>query len=219
MKRWMKAAPFLAVCLTVCALFAAPVRAEELSAVKEFTLLDNAGASVIEETPSDPAFWEYPTVPAGQTKRTEGVLTIKNNTGLDASVRLEKVELPYDDPDALDYLAALTITIRDGDTVLYSGPYSAVNDGGLNLTAQVPPGQTKSYTVSLRCAFAYKGDPVQVTDRLYWQFKATSTVIENPGKQPPAMSPLVLTLFCVAGGLVLVCAVAGGYAALRKSRH
>ena len=58
-----------------------------------------------------------------------------------------------------------------------------------------------------------------MTDRLYWQFKATSTVIENPGKQPPAMSPLVLTLFCVAGGLVLVCAVAGGYAALRKSRH
>ena len=92
--------------------------------------MDDSGTGMIAENPAQAAFWEYPILPAGQTKLTQGTLTIKNNTGRDATVRLEEVELPYDDPAALDYLAALTITIRDGDAVLYNGPYSAINDGG-----------------------------------------------------------------------------------------
>ena len=174
---------------------------------------------MIAENPAQAAFWEYPILPAGQTKLTQGTLTIKNNTGRDATVRLEEVELPYDDPDALDYLAALTITIRDGDAVLYNGPYSAINDGGLQLTVPVASGQMKSYTISLHCAFSYEGDPAAAAKPLFWAFSATSTVVENPGKQLPPISPLVLTMFCVAGGLVLICAVAGGYAAVRKGKH
>lgn len=218
MKHWIKAVPLLASALLL--LFGAvPAGAEELPAGKEFILMEDSGRGLIAENPTGPAFWEYPTVPAGQTRLTQGTLTLKNSTGQDATVRLDEVELPYTDPAALDYLAALTITIRDGDTVLYDGPYSAINDGGLRLTAQLASGQTKTYTISLRCAFSYEGNPDTVTKQLFWAFTATSTVIENPGRQAPPISPLVLTMFCVAGGLVLICAVAGGYAAVRKGKH
>ena len=204
MKSRVKTVPFFA-CAILALFCAIPAGASDLPSETE--------------NPAQAAFWEYPILPAGQTKLTQGTLTIKNNTGRDATVRLEEVELPYDDPDALDYLAALTITIRDGDAVLYNGPYSAINDGGLQLTVPVASGQMKSYTISLHCAFSYEGDPAAAAKPLFWAFSATSTVVENPGKQLPPISPLVLTMFCVAGGLVLICAVAGGYAAVRKGKH
>lgn len=218
MKSRVKTVPFFA-CAILALFCVIPAGASDLPSEKEFVLMDDSGTGMIAENPAQAAFWEYPILPAGQTKLTQGTLTIKNNTGRDATVRLEEVELPYDDPAALDYLAALTITIRDGDVVLYNGPYSAINDGGLQLTVPVASGQMKSYTISLHCAFAYEGDPAAAAKPLFWAFSATSTVVENPGKQLPPISPLVLTMFCVAGGLVLICAVAGGYAAVRKGKH
>ena len=218
MKRWWKAGPLL---VTMLLFFWRPVPAGavDLPAEKAFILTDSAGAGVIEESPAEPAFWEYPTVPAGQTKLTQGTLTIRNDTAQNAAVQLKEVELPDDSPEAMAYLAALTITIRDGDTVLYDGPYSAINNGEFRLNTEVAPGESKSYTISLRCAFAYEGDAATAARQLFWAFSATSVVEENPGGTLPPISPVALTLFCVAGGLVILCTVMGLYTAIRKVKR
>ncbi len=110
--------------------------------------MDDSGTGMIAENPAQAAFWEYPILPAGQTKLTQGTLTIKKTRGGMPRCGSKRSSCPDDDPAALDYLAALTITIRDGDAVLYNGPYSAINDGGLQLTVPVASGQMKSYTIS-----------------------------------------------------------------------
>ncbi len=218
MKRWLKAASPL---VTLLLFLWRPVSAgaADLPAEKTFILTDGAGAGAIEESPAQPAFWEYPTVPAGQTKLTQGTLTIRNDTAQNASVHLRGVELPEDSPEALAYLAALTITIRDGETVLYDGPYSAINQGEFRLNTEIAPGEAKSYTISLRCAFTYEGDPASAARQLFWAFSATSVVEDNPGGTRPPISPVALTLFCVAGGLVVLCTVMGLYTAIRKEKR
>ena len=148
---------------------------------KTYTISVENGAGVIREEPSARTFWEYPLLTAGQERR--GTLTIINNTGDDLEFTGTAVELPYTDAQALAYLTQLTLTVESaGGAVLYHGRYTdVVGQGGLNLAfLALPAGETASYTVTLKCAFAYTGAPEQETSAVVWKLRAQQAETVEP---------------------------------------
>lgn len=171
--------------------------------------------SILSE-PNAAAFWEYPTLSAGQS-REDGVLRLANQAGMAMDIRLKSVELPYGNDEALAYLDALRLRITDGDGVVYDGDYSRVMDGdGLEIEANLAAGEEKLLHVALYCDFRYEGDPQQTAVQVNWLFEAV-TAQEAPGVDSPAASVWVLVLVCVAGGLIILCAVAGALNLTRRS--
>ncbi len=221
MKHYQKfMAGFLA--LSLAALLWIPATAEEPVIVKAYTLSETPQQNgVINEEPAEPAFWELPQVPAGQTLHTQGSLILKNTTGLTAQMTLDTVSLPYDHPEALEYLNHLTITVKDGDKILYDGPYSRINDeNGLQIDLELESGATKTYTIQLRCDFSYTGELADASQYIAWMFSAASVTEETPTQPVQQQLPTdAMLLLCIAGGLVLVCAIAGGVRVYLKSRR
>lgn len=167
--------------------------------------------------PNAAAFWEYPTLSAGQS-REGGVLRLANEAGTAMDIRLKSVELPYGNDEALAYLDALRLRITDGDDVVYDGDYSRVMDGdGLNIqVAGLAAGEEKRLNVALYCDFRYEGDPQQTAVQVNWLFEAVSAE-EAPGVDSPGTSGWLLVLLCVAGGLVILCVVVGALNLTRRS--
>ena len=124
------------------------------------------------------AFWEYPQLTAGQTRRN-GDLTFINRSLGSVTVELTDVQLPYDDEAALAYLGALRLVIRDGDRVLYNGAFSRLNEDGLTEPVTVTGGETRRLSIDLSCDFAYEGEASCGDQVLYWSF-ATSTAWYQP---------------------------------------
>lgn len=196
--------------------------AEEPADAKSYTLSETPQQNgIIKEEPADPAFWELPQVPAGQVLHREGTLTLKNTTGLTADMKLDTVSLPYDNPEALEYLNHLTITVKDGDHVLYEGPYSRINDeGGLRIALSLESGAVKTYTIGLRCDFAYTGNLAEASQYIDWMFSASAQADSSSPQPVQEQLPRgAMILLCVAGGLVILCAVIGGVRVFLKSRH
>jgi hypothetical protein len=208
--------------LAVSALTAISAGAENSADAKSYTLSETPQQSgVITEEPAEPAFWELPQVPAGQVLHREGTLTLKNTTGLTADMKLDTVSLPYDNPEALEYLNHLIITVKDGDTVLYEGPYSRINDeGGLRISLSLESGAVKTYTIGLRCDFSYTGDLTSASQYIAWMFSASAAA--DPPSPQPVQQQLprgAMILLCAAGGLVVLCAVIGGVRVFLNSRR
>ena len=67
MKSRVKTVPFFA-CAILALFCAIPAGASDLPSEKEFVLMDDSGTGMIAENPAQAAFWEYPILPAGQTK-------------------------------------------------------------------------------------------------------------------------------------------------------
>lgn len=108
------------------------------------------------------SFWEYPVLTAGQN-RQDGVLTIENKVNGRAVVHLTSVDLPYDNQEALDYLNALRLFVKDEEgNVVYDDSYAHIADldenGSFNLlSVELEKGQKKTYHVEMSCDFAYEG--------------------------------------------------------------
>lgn len=120
------------------------------------------------------AFWEYPQLSAGQTRRN-GSLTFINRSLGSVTVALTDVQLPYADAAALAYLGALRLTIRDGDRVLYDGAFSRLNDDGLTEPVTVTGGETRRLSVELSCDFAYEGAASCGEQVLYWNWGTSAS--------------------------------------------
>ena len=126
----MKRTHIFGVCLLVLWLFVTcvcPVSAETPADAAR-TLVWNGSALTSEDQTA--AFWEYPQLTAGQTRRNGGLTLINHSLG-PVKVALDSVQFPYDNEEALTYLNALHLTIRDGDQVLYDGAFSRLGDDGL----------------------------------------------------------------------------------------
>lgn len=145
---------------------------------KSLIIMEKDGQGSILEQPDSMMFWEYPTLPAGQ--RREGTLQVSNQCGKEVAVSLDRIDLPYTDTDALTYLASLHITVSDADgNTLYDGPYSGIGGtGGLAIRdVSLQPNESRQYRIVMQCAFAYTGNPDQVTSRIVWNFSASSTTL------------------------------------------
>ena len=77
---------------------------------KAYVLTMENGRGVTLPIPEEPAFWEYPTIPAGQ-QRVGGVLRLVNNSTLPVNLTLQEIALPYGDENALTYLDHLRIVV------------------------------------------------------------------------------------------------------------
>lgn len=152
-------------------------------------------------------FWEAPELTAGES-RTGGVLTLENTTAEAVTLSLSSIGFPYDDTDQMAYLDALQLEIRQGDTLLYNGAYSSVTSGAPVIQAELEPGGTASYTISLSCPFRYTGSLSQ-HPVMAWTFDSRMTVSsdteennETPGGGLSMKS--VAVIVCLAGAALFL---------------
>ena len=148
---------------------------------KTVTLSLVNGAGLLSQAPATAAVWEYPALSAGETA-PEGTLRLCNTTTYTARIALAAVELPYTDEAALRYLNTVYLTVWDGDTILYEGSYAHAADaaGGLRLSAELQAGESKSYRVGVRRAFAGGED---ASPQIAWQFTSTLSYTEMPAEE------------------------------------
>lgn len=159
-------------------------------AAKTYTILLENGTGVIRADSSEPAFWEYPRLPAGQARL--GTLVIVNNTPDELDLSGTAIELPYGDTAAMAYLSRLTLTLSSADGhVLYHGRYTDVmGESGLKPEfAPLGGGQSAKYLLTLRCDFAYTGIPADDTATVQWQLGAKKT---KPMELPRNAGPWIL---------------------------
>lgn len=189
-----------------------PAAASE-EGVAEKTLIikieDEAG--YFEEAPIDAAFWEMPLLPAGQN-RAPGTLTILNQSDQTLEVTLRSVELPYDNAEAFAYFDRLRITVCEGEQVWYDGAYSRINDAdGLKLSFTLPAGGSKQFSIGMRCAMDFVGNPAEYAAFCKWDFLA-STVLSGEDENPGSVNTFEKTVtifFFAALGIFLLCLVLG----------
>lgn len=147
-------------------------------------------------------FWETPNLRPGETMTADGQLAIVNNTDTIRHLSLKSVALPYDDPQALEYLNHLTIVLKRGDDVLYDGTYSAINGAERpNMTFALAAGDSVSYTIQLRCDYTYAGDTYVGDAILDWEFDLATNVSDPADDPEPAeeFSDPLLTQWLFAG--------------------
>lgn len=136
------------------------------------------------------AVWEIPNLKAGERLIEPGTLTLRNLTDEDANIALEYVALPYGDSNALIYLNHLNITVKEGDTVLYDGPYTRINDeNGLTLDYTLAPNQAVVLTVDLRRDYT----PIAVTGfengtMIDWKFVNVRNIVIDPNPTAPSQT-------------------------------
>ena len=184
--------------------------------IEEKTITLTAGGKITMEPEGQAAFWEYPLLQAGEVRRA-GTLRLVNAGDKAVNFRLSQIDLPYGNVEALTYLDALRITVTEGETVLYDGTYSRIADSdGLQLEMENwQPGSERVLTIRLRCEFGYAGEPETVSVPISWAFSASYQTGDGEPSLPttPALEekkPVAsFIISCVAGGLVILCAVAG----------
>lgn len=198
------------ICAALCMSAAAEPAADQ---EKTLIMASDGVTGSIQATSDTATFWELPQLPAGQL-RTHGKLTVFNSTDRTAKVRLVEIELPYGDEEALTYLNALTLTVKQGDTVLYDGPYVRVGDWKPAEVSLLPE-ERLTWDVTLRCAFSYTGEAA-VGSPIVWNFDAALTGDAPNQLQQPEQPVLAAVLLGIAVAAILACAIIGGIRWMRR---
>lgn len=162
-KRWISLALVLLLCLTA----AVTVSAEPLDNETTVVITRTSGQTELTPSQNESCFWEYPTLTAGQ-HRDDGVLWLFNQSGKDATVTLQDLHLPTDNEAAMTYLAALTLTVKADNKVVYSGPYDKAT--AFSVTMDVPKGEKRPIYYELGCAFTYSGESTIGDDVIYGKY-------------------------------------------------
>ena len=190
---------------TICALLLVlllviPLPASAAAGNTQTVELAQQGNVLTLSAQNSPAFWEYPTLSAGESYTAKGVLTLVNNTQITRTLSLDHVALPYDNPESLRYLNHLILCVTEGDTVLYKGPYSRVNNSnGLSLHRELAAGQSTVLSVSLHCDYTYEGAGLGDNELLDWQFY---TFTEKAATVPERFNDPALLEIAIAVGAV-----------------
>jgi len=151
------------------------VQAEDfiLPEIKTYTISMSDGIlNPIEQQPDEGVFWELPSLLPGQRK--DGRLRIYNTCQTDLEVEMQPVLLPYDDEPAMRYLMSLRTIIKEGDTLLYDGPYACLNDdNGLKIKIdKLPAGESREYSISVQGAFSSEDEIADLGGMEPWVFGA-----------------------------------------------
>ncbi|MBQ9964983.1 MAG: hypothetical protein IJP14_07690, partial [Clostridia bacterium] len=135
-------------------LLASVLPVSALGTAQTFELVALGDNTLAFKAQEEPAFWEHPTLKAGEYVEHAGAFIIHNKTTALQKIGLQSVQLPFENEEALRYLNHLTLTVKSGSTVLYEGPYSRINDnGGLSLNTELPANSSIAYTIGLRCDY------------------------------------------------------------------
>lgn len=189
------------ICVTLLCLSAMPIAAGNntqiynLSALSDNTLVLNTENAV--------AFWEKPTLKAGEYTTTTGTLIVRNSTATKQNIKLRTVELPYDNEEALRYLNHVHITVSDGSTTLYEGAYSRINDDhDFTISATLSANTEKVYAIDLRCDYTYVGEGLSTNDLIEWEFYTVTEPTEKADFS--TFSDSVLLEMLIACGIAAV---------------
>lgn len=156
----------LIACLLLCCLSLSVFAEEE----REYRLTGEGSDFTFTMTEGDLTFWEAPQLTTGQS-REGGVITLRNETDRWVNFTLVSVSLPYGDEAALTYLDGVSLVIKEGDTVLYHGPFTRLMDEERAPIRfeEVEPGGVRQLTLSAFCAYTYAG-AVPSYRSLVWSF-------------------------------------------------
>lgn len=135
--------------------------------------------------------WEEPWIGAGQS--VTGTLTLQNYGRYPVQMRLKNITFPEKGTAAWQYLSQLELSIRDGDQVLYSGPYTELTTDALSIDIDgMSYGGQKSYTITLSCPFdaAVATEEAAVT----WSFAYAISEAMVPPAAPQKQILLLLLL-------------------------
>lgn len=166
----------------------------------------NDGLTLVATEPT--TLWESPSLRAGEAFQSHGTLTLVNKTDVTRDITFDCVKFPYDDELALEYLNHLTLQIKTGETVLYNGPYSRINDTDVkpNLNVTLSADESCSYTILLSCDYTYSGDHYVDDSVLEWQFstKLDSQVVAEEEEKEPIHDPLFTQWIIAAVATILI---------------
>lgn len=168
--------------------------------------------------------WERPILRPGEEYTESGTLTIENKTDEPQTIELDHVALPFDNDAALSYLNHVYITVREGETVKYSGTYSRINDeGGLILSYTLPARTKVELTIDMRCEYTFSGSQTgfEGEDLIRWNFHhiANKTVTKEEEKPAAAFSdPALREIMIAAGTAVILLVGVGVYEVIRRRR-
>ena len=175
------------------------------NASQTFKMMASGSGDVVITAKKPPVIWEKPTLRSGEYMTRSSSLILQNATKNTQIVELETVELPYDNEDALRYLNHLTITVSNGNEVLYKGPYSRINDKDSHFTlqAELPADSQIAYSISLSCDFQYTGTGFDADDQIQWKFRTKTEVSDKADGSEKFTNPILLQV-AVALGIALL---------------
>lgn len=179
--------------------------AQESDSIKTYTITESEGGTII-ENPTHRMFWEYPVVPAGQSRT--GKIYIKNDTDYELDLSPSSVILPFDNQQALKYLSYLHLTLINskGQTV-FDGRYTEITEnGGIDFPSPAP-GKTEGLIITVRCRFDYTGKPEDETAPVRWEVSAKKKQVERqkaPGFVVPAVIIVVLAAVLFVLGILRI---------------
>lgn len=167
--------------------------------------------------------WERPILRPGEEYTEAGTLVIENKTDEKQTIELDHVALPFDNDAALAYLNSVYITVREGDTVKYSGTYSRINDeDGLALSYTMPARTKVELTIDMRCEYSFIGSQTgfEGDDIIRWQFRHVATKAVPDEEKPAAAfsDPALREILIAAGTAVILLVGVGVYELLRRRR-
>ncbi len=196
------------LCLLLCVLFlgALPLSAApDADSENELIITMEDGEILLTSDREAATFWEEPQLRAGET-RLAGRLIISNDTGEDIAVALARIELPYHDAAAMEYLNALRLTVLgDSEQPLFDDTYVKAAESGTGLQIIIPElaaGDSRIFTIALSCSYGYTGTALNTS--VPWQFLAASSAGVTTDKTD---LPWVLTVVVIAGGVVVASAL------------
>ncbi len=189
--------------------------------MQHITLSEFDGALML-SAQSAPTDWELVDLKAGESPAESGVLVLENKTLQPRAITLSHVELPFEDAAAIAYLQNITLTVREGGNVLYSGPYTRINDeNGLKFSYDLEPAQTVTLTVDAACAYAVDNTQIPEGGVLAdWKFYTVVTsAVDDDETMSSALSDPALreALVAVAAAAALLLGV-GAYEVMKRRR-
>ncbi len=166
--------------------------------------LTEQGDTVVLSAQNPPAFWERPTLKAGESYAVNGTLTLVNHTQTTRTISLDTVKLPYENETSLRYLNHLILRVTEGETVLFNGPYSTINDtNGLLLHRKLAAGESSVFTISLYCDYTCPDKGLAEGEWLDWQFYTFTETVKPTVERFKDPALLEVAIAAGAAGLLL----------------
>lgn len=205
----------LCLCLALSLMLTTVLPVAADTARKELTVSLIVGEEVtLERNSNDPTFWEWPTMEAGYT-RTGGKLTLRNTSTYDVQYRLTGVTLPYEDTEVLEFLNAVTLILRMGDTVLFHDRMVQLDTFTYDFGV-LGSEESRELSVELHCDFAYTGKIKSVKTPIQWHFHAEA--VTKPNVVPDTRRPLLEAGLAGAALVVVAACVLLKYGPRKKNK-
>lgn len=177
------------------------------SDTQQITLTENADGTFTFIAKKAATIWETPALSAGEVRTSAGLLTILNGTNSTQTIRLSSVLFPYEDPEVLEYLNHIQLTVRKGSTVLYDGKYSDINNTqDPVIHTELEAGDALNFTIDMRCDYTYTGTRFSGDHLLEWQFTNVplQTEDEEEIETPSFFSDTLVLQWAIAAVLTII---------------